>query len=126
MFSCDWSEWPLVTLRFSEAFRVEDETLYLDSIQRLADAREPYAVILVTQGDEHLSQKAKVRNNMIFKHNRDHFTRYCRQFYRVKTDVDWAEIDDTKLKKAMPFPAAHAPSEEVARRLALAVLAAAR
>jgi hypothetical protein len=126
MFSCDWSEWPLVTLRFSEAFRAEDETLYLDSIQRLADAREPYAVILVTQGDEHLSQKAKVRNNLIFKHNREHFTRYCRQFYRVKTDVDWAEIDDTKLKKAMPFPAAHAPSEGEARQLALAALAAAR
>lgn len=123
MFKSDWSEWPLVTLRFSDTFRPEDEVLYLDTIQRLADSREPYAVILVTEGHEHLSQKAKVRNNLIFKHNREHFTTWCRQFYRVKLDADWADIDDTKLKKAMPFPSAHAPSEAEARRLALAVLA---
>lgn len=122
MFACDWSEWPLVTMRFSESFRAEDEDVYLSAIQRLAEARQPYVVILVTQGNEHLSQKAKVRNNMIFKQNRGNFTAQCLHMFRVKPDVPPADLDDTKLKKAMPFPAGHAVSEAEARRQALIIL----
>lgn len=117
MFTADWSEWPLAILRFTESFSHDDEAPYLAAVQRLADAREPYVVVLVTQGDEHFEQESRVKNNMIFKHNRAHLARWCRQLYRVKLQLSPAELDDAKLKKAMPFPAEHAPNEAEALRL---------
>ena len=123
MFTADWSEWPLAVLRFSDHFTHDDEEPYLVAVQRLADAREPYIVILVTQGDEHFEQESRIKNNMIFKHNREHLMRWCRQLYRVKLQKVPDEIDDAKLKKAMPFPAEHVISEAEARRLAAGFIA---
>lgn len=117
MFAADWSEWPLAILRFSERFSHDDEVPYLEAVQRLAEAREPYVVVLITQGDEHFEQASRIKNNMIFKHNRQHFARWCRQLYRVKLQLAPDDLDDSKLKKAMPFPAEHAVSEAEALRL---------
>lgn len=123
MFTADWSQWPLAILRFSGNFSHADEEPYLAAVQRLADAREPYVVILVTQGDEHFEQASRIRNNMIFKHNREHLARWCRHLFRVKLQLSPEELDDTKLRKAMPFPAEHAPSLDEALSRARAFVA---
>jgi hypothetical protein len=123
MFTADWSQWPLAVLRFSESFTHADEAPYLVAVQRLADAREPYVVILITQGDEHFQQASRIKNNMIFKHNREQLARWCRQLYRVKLQLAPNDTDDAKLQKAMPFPAMHVSSEAEATRLARDFLA---
>lgn len=74
----------LVTLRFHQPYRSDDEARYLDCLESLARIGRPYLLLTIFGGGPGLSPEGERRQALWYKAHRDTLKAHCRAIGMVR------------------------------------------
>lgn len=122
MFAFETGQAPIYVMRFAGRFTLEDEAVYLDCLQQLAEAPPGFVLVLDLRNENRMSPEGNKQQALWFKRNRPHLGAICRGMVRVRADIDPHTHDDANFRKAMPFPIANVNTEAEALAWARGIL----
>ena len=123
MFAIEESSPGVVRLTFAGGLSAADEEAYLDTLEKLSQRATPFVVVALMDGHNPLSPHGRKRQAQWFKRSRARLADHCRGLVRVPSGDAHAGFGDEALARALPFPLAHASSEEDAMGIARRLLA---
>jgi hypothetical protein len=107
----------IITLRFLQPYRDEDERAYLDALIEIGRQDKPFALLTVFGGGRGLSQAGEREQALWFKATRADVGRLCRACAIVRPDA--SEKTAETFRKLWPFPIIADRDEAVGRAFLL-------
>jgi hypothetical protein len=107
----------IITLRFLQPYRDEDERAYLDALVEIGRQDKPFALLTVFGGGRGLSQAGEREQALWFKATRANVGRLCRACAIVRPDA--SEKTAETFRKLWPFPIIADRDEAVGRAFLL-------
>ena len=107
----------IITLRFLQPYRDEDERAYLDALVEIGRQDKPFALLTVFGGGRGLSQAGEREQALWFKATRADVGRLCRACAIVRPDA--SEKTAETFRKLWPFPIIADRDEAVGRAFLL-------